>query len=160
MHSKNPHTFCIEALFLHPRHVGTLARWHFDEWHHLYQDWSQATAQQELQRQNNANVPTTLIALDGGDVIGSVSLLQDDHLAGYEHLTPWLASLYVRDDWRGRGVGGRLVEAALQHARTLGIEHIYLFTPAQREFYLDKGFQDFAQASAGGRPVTVMVCAL
>ena len=54
------------------------------------------------------HIPTTLVAVKGGEPVGSVSLLEQD-LAGWEHLTPWLASLYVRSDHRGRGIGKQLV---------------------------------------------------
>jgi N-acetylglutamate synthase-like GNAT family acetyltransferase len=160
MSVQKPQDLSIELLCQHPHHARTLARWHFDEWHHLYENWSLVAAYDDLMRQHGAAIPTTLLALHDGDVVGSVSLLQEDHLSGYEHLTPWLASLYVRSDWRGRGVGGELVVAAVEHARTLGITRLYLFTPAQREFYVDKGFRDFAHAVAAGAPVTVMVCDL
>lgn len=158
MQSHNP--VAIQPLFRHPHHAHTLARWHFLEWRHLYEGWSLIAAHEELLQHKDAGIPTTLIALDGDDVIGSVSLIDDDHLAGFQHLTPWLASLYVREDWRGKGVGARLVIAAQQHARSLGIARIHLFTPAQREFYLDKGFRDFDKGLAAGEPVTVMACDL
>jgi N-acetylglutamate synthase-like GNAT family acetyltransferase len=160
MQSQSPKTLSIQPLFRHPHHAHTLARWHFLEWRHLYNDWSLIAAHEELLLQQNADIPTTLVALDGNDVIGSVSLIHDDHLTGFQHLTPWLASLYVRDDWRGNGVGARLVIAAQAHARALGVARIYLFTPAQREFYVDKGFRDFDKGLAAGEPVTVMVCDL
>jgi N-acetylglutamate synthase-like GNAT family acetyltransferase len=160
MQSQDSRYLSIQPLFRHPHHALTLAQWHFAEWHHLYEGWSLQAAHDELRLQINAGIPTTLIALDGDDVVGSVSLIHDDHLSGFQHLTPWLASLYVRDDWRGRGVGAKLVGAAQQHARSLEVARLYLFTPGQREFYLDKGFCDFAKATAGGEAVTVMACDL
>lgn len=152
----NDKTVTIELLQSHAHHVPTLARWHFDEWNHLYEDWSVDAVQADLQAHVTEGIPTTLVALCDGDVIGSVSLVDND-LRGYEHLNPWLASLYVRSDWRGKGVGGKLVDAALAQARKLGITRLYLFTPGQRAFYLGKGFVDLQQAESNGQPVTIMV---
>jgi N-acetylglutamate synthase-like GNAT family acetyltransferase len=163
MDQPEPKKLAIELLCRYPHHARMLARWHFNEWRHLYETWSLEAAHDELLQQKNAAIPTTLIAFGDGenevDVVGSVSLLEHD-LVGYEHLGPWLASLYVRADWRGRGAGKKLVDAALQHARTLGVQRLYLFTPAQREFYLDKGFRDLCNVTANGEPVTVMVAEL
>ena len=67
MHSQRPQSFSIEPLFRHSHHAKTLARWHFDEWRHLYHNWSLAVAHDELQ-QHGAAIPATLIALDDDEV--------------------------------------------------------------------------------------------
>src|SRR4051812_20450451 len=54
------------------------------------------------------SIPLTLVAAEGNEPVGSVSLVESD-LTGWDHLTPWLASLYVRPDWRGQGIGKLLV---------------------------------------------------
>jgi len=158
-HTSRDKTITIELLQSHAHHVPTLAHWHFDEWKHLYEDWKLDAVQADLEAHATEGVPTTLVALCDGDVIGSASLIDND-LRGYEHLNPWLASLYVRSDWRGKGVGSRLVEAALAHARKIGLTRLYLFTPDQREFYLAKGFVDLQAADANGQPVFILYCDL
>ena len=101
-------------------------------------------------------MPTTLVAVsEHGGLLGSVSLVHDD-LPGYEHLTPWLASLYVKPEARGRGVGSRLVSAALAEAHRLGIRRLYLFTPEHEDYYSRRGWSYLERASAAGHPVTIM----
>lgn len=57
-----------------------------------------------------------------------------------------IVAVYVREDDRGRGIGGRLLDAALAHARTLGgVEVVYLSTAAGNEpalgAYASRGFR-------------------
>ena len=57
----------------------------------------------------------TLVAEEGGEVVGFAELEEDGHLD----------MLYVRKDAVGRGVGKRLCRAAEQEARGLGLELIF-----------------------------------
>ena len=57
----------------------------------------------------------TLVAEEGGEVVGFAELEEDGHLD----------MLYVRKDAVGRGVGKRLCQAAEQKARGLGLERIF-----------------------------------
>jgi predicted N-acetyltransferase YhbS len=146
----------IETLAGRPEWVGLLARWHVAQWQSLYPGWTVAAAEEELLRHGDPNrIPLTLVAVEGMDPVGSVSVVEKD-LDGWDHLTPWLASLYVRPDRRGRGIGKALVLAAVAEARRLGEEVLYLFTPGQEKFYADLDWHIVAHTRAEGEAVTVM----
>jgi predicted N-acetyltransferase YhbS len=147
----------IVPLAYRPDVAPTLARWHHDEWRGLYDGWTFEVALAELQAQTDPDrVPTTLVGLsDEGELVGSVSLLADD-LPECPHLSPWLASLFVRADRRGLGLGGRLVEAAVSEARRLGVSGLYLFTAGHEEYYASRGWSVVERATAAGQPVVVM----
>jgi predicted N-acetyltransferase YhbS len=146
----------IEPLASHPEWVGLLAGWHVAEWHWLYSGWTTAVAAADLSRHSDPNrIPTTLVAVENTEPVGSVSLLEQD-LAGWEHLTPWLASLYVRPDCRARGIGNQLVRQAVAEARRMKVGMLYLFTPAHREFYAGLGWRCVTQAIPEGKPATIM----
>ena len=69
----------IDYLDQHRDHVATLAAWHHAEWGHLYDDWTLAVAHAELADQaSRRTLPTTLVLLDEGRPIGSVSLVLED----------------------------------------------------------------------------------
>ncbi len=147
----------IVSLAERPDLTATLAQWHFAEWADLYPGWTLEACQTELRSHTDADrLPTTLVAVDAtGEPLGSVSLVLDD-LPGWEHFSPWLASLFVRPDQRGRGVGGSLLRAAVAEARRLGVATLYLFTPFHEGYYAARGWAEVARASAGGRPVAIM----
>jgi predicted N-acetyltransferase YhbS len=146
----------FETLACHPEWVGVLARWHFAEWQRFYPSWTIEAAQEELTGHGDPNrIPLTLVAVEASEPVGSVSLVERD-LSGWDHLKPWLASLYVRADRRGQGIGKLLVDRAVAEARRLGFAEVYLFTPGQQAFYAALGWRIVAQTAAAGEPVSVM----
>jgi predicted N-acetyltransferase YhbS len=138
----------------------TLARWHGEEWADLLPDWGHQPALAELMTHTNRDeIPVTLVGLEGDRLLGSVSLIKED-LPGWEHLTPWLASVFVAQEARGMGVGTQLVEYATRFAARLGHPRLHLFTGGQEAFYLRLGWVALATTALRGHPVTVMTKSL
>ncbi len=150
----------IALLSDHLQVAPTLARWHADEWSSLMPDWSYEPALTELLTHTRRDtIPLTLLALDGPEVLGSASLIAED-LPGWEHLTPWLASVFVAPSTRGRGVGTRLVSEAARTAQRLGVSRLHLFTAGQADFYHRLGWTEFAKAELRGHPVVILALGL
>jgi predicted N-acetyltransferase YhbS len=133
-----------------------LAAWHHREWADLLPGWSLAQAEAELRSHvHRRSVPTTFVVLDGGRPVGSTSLLTED-LDGWEHLTPWVASVYVIPERRGQGLGGRLVARAVEEARALGVPAVYLWTAGQDGYYARLDWSPLDRAAHHGREVVIM----
>jgi len=150
----------IDWLCGHPRHVDALAAAHVQAFGALLPDWTVAEAAGELRGHDRPGaIPSTLLALDAaGDWIGSVSLLHEDH-AGIPQYSPWLASLYVRPQARGRGVGAALVARAVAEAGALGVGTLHLYcTDALAGWYRARGWRDHAAVVLG--PLHVQVLAI
>ncbi|PIQ38258.1 MAG: GNAT family N-acetyltransferase [Lysobacterales bacterium CG17_big_fil_post_rev_8_21_14_2_50_64_11] len=139
-----------------PECVPVLARWHHAQWGALIRDWSLATAQAELQAQAAQRaMPATLVLHVDGALAGSVSLLDND-VPEFADRGPWLASLYVVPTLRRRGLGERLLSAAVSHARGCGVATLYLFTPEHRDFYARHGWRLLEMRALGEQPVAIM----
>jgi predicted N-acetyltransferase YhbS len=147
----------IEFLADHPEHAATLARWHYDEWQpKLIPEWTYQEALRELESHRaRAAIPTTFVALEGDELIGSASLVVED-LPEWKQLTPWMASVFVAPAWRGRGVGRELVRFAESLAGQLGVPELYLLTAGQAEYYRRLGWSVLDVPPVPGRPVTIM----
>ncbi len=139
-----------------PDVVPQLAGWHVAAFSDVLANWRVAEAAFELRgHAARRALPTTLVALDEDAPLGSVSLLDSDEPAP-DALAPWLGTLYVRPEARGRGVGAALVGAAVDEARRLGLPRLHLWTPHHAGFYQRLGWASLGARQFGGVDCTLM----
>ena len=67
-----------------------------------------------------------IVAEAAGTVVGWASLNQFNPRPAYQHVADF--SVYVDRDWRGKGVGRRLLEAVIELAREIGYHKMVLAT--------------------------------
>jgi N-acetylglutamate synthase-like GNAT family acetyltransferase len=133
-----------------------LAVRHSAEWGHLYADWDSEEALTEFRGQKrDGSLPATLVLRDSGKAAGSVSLIHGDCPARPD-LNPWLASLYVFPEFRGRGHGHRLIEAAVRHAASIAVKELHVFTESAGALFRQHGFSALESTSLRGVPVEIM----
>jgi GNAT superfamily N-acetyltransferase len=145
----------IENIADHPALVETVARWQWGEWGHLDPDDSLAARIASLRDQMPDRIPTTSIALEGGEPLGTASLVMHD-MDTHRELSPWLASVYVAPAARGRGVASALVRRVVGQAAAMGVMRLYLFTESARGLYEKLGWQMIAEEHFQGHLVTIM----
>lgn len=83
--------------------------------------------------------PITLIALEGGVCLGTVSIFEND-LKVREMYKPWLASLYTKPEHRGKGIGQQLVDKTVSVVKELGFKQLYLRTEDAADYYRSRGW--------------------
>ncbi len=143
----------IDPLAEHPDLVRVIAEWHnrWDERQSL-DFWIRchtADARQE-------GIARAWIAFVDGEPVGSVSLVEGN-MDGRPELSPWLAALWVRPEYRGRGVGAALARRCEEEARRLGVRRLYLYTEAAAGFYTRLGWSVLSCEQYEGECVVVMV---
>ncbi len=75
---------------------------------------------------SGADLPQTYIALAGETLAGTVGLWRCD-LISRQDLTPWLAALYVDEEFRSQGLGQQLQAFVLEQSRRSGFREVYLY---------------------------------
>jgi len=143
----------------HPEAMQQLAQWHHDEWG----DYNPGlTLEQRIQRMqphlNDGVVPSTFVAMDD-DISGSADIVQYD-MTIHQELTLWLASVYIDEPHRRRGIGSQLVKYVMRQAVYAGYSQLYLFTPDQVNFYQRLGWRELINESYCGHEVTIMTVEL
>lgn len=66
-----------------------------------------------------------LILLDNENLVGFISLFPTDGDEKQE-LTPWYATMFIKEEYRGKGYSKILNEAILKEAKSRGFEKVYL----------------------------------
>jgi len=137
-------------------HLMTLARWELAQWGHLDPDKRLDQALASFRAQcGEGGLPSVFVAMAGDAPVGMASLIDDD-MQDRAELNPWLASVYVRPEWRGQGIASRLVRRVEQEAREHGIATLHLFTPDRQALYCRLGWQAFEECVYRGEAVTIM----
>jgi GNAT superfamily N-acetyltransferase len=139
--------------------VPVLARWHYDQWGPLTGAGSVDDYEGLLTgAAASTNVPSVLIAVADGQLLGSASLVASD-LPVRPTMTPWLAQLFVEPSRRRDGVGAALVGAVLARARECGYPRVYLYTSGTLpQYYARLGWRLVERLEYLQRERTVMEC--
>lgn len=88
-----------------------------------------------------------LILLDEDKLVGFISIFPTD---GDERndLSPWYATMFVKEEYRGKGYSKILNDAILKEAKARGFERIYL--KSELKGYYDKFGADYVQDLKNG----------
>jgi N-acetylglutamate synthase-like GNAT family acetyltransferase len=146
----------LEYLADHPAYLPTVAAWQQAQFGYLSPSTTLEDRTDRLHRslQKDA-LPTAFVALsDSGALLGSAGILPAT--ITHKHLTPWLSSVYVPGEFRGRGIASALSLRALAEAARLGFERLYLFTPHNEKLYARMGWKTFERIEYNGVPLTLM----
>lgn len=146
----------IEYLADHECHLSIVAAWQQSEFGYLNPSVTIAQRinrlRETLQRET---LPVTLIAIDDNGIpIGAASVLPKT--ITHAHLTPWLSSVVVSPEYRGKGVASDLSLKAVEVAAHLGYETLHLFTPRNESLYGRIGWKVVERSIFNGVPITIM----
>jgi N-acetylglutamate synthase-like GNAT family acetyltransferase len=130
----------IEYLADHPGALSTLLEWQHREWGDLRHGETVEKRRARLESScNRDRIPLTVVALDDGEVLGSASLVLHDMETRME-LTPWLASVFVGEPYRRKGIGAELVRRIMDEAGKLDVALLYLYTVHSEKLYAALGW--------------------
>lgn len=102
-----------------------------------YEEWAKADKDQKEERLSKKKDKIMklfpeknfckLILVNNNDLIGFISLFPTDG-EEEQHLTPWYATMYVKEKFRNNGYSKILNDAILEEAKSRGYKTVYLKT--------------------------------
>lgn len=130
----------IERLYKHPEKMGEAAEMIYDEFVSKKENpKSLDEVKKMFVDRAGDSLPIRLVALQGEESVGTVSLVEDD-LSVRPNYTPWLASLVVKPAYRSYGIGKQLLAATKKLVKSLGYKELYLRTETAAEYYKKNGW--------------------
>lgn len=94
----------------------------------------------------NNTYPITIILLKDNELIGFYQIVEHDN--DNTSYTPWIANVYVLEEYRGLGYGRILIESIPDFMKELNIKTIYLHT-RQINLYEKFGFEKYQELVLG-----------
>ena len=137
--------------------ISILASWHHQQWQHLNDPIYDLKARiADYRNIANANqYPAMFVAHQNSRPLGSIRLVEND-METHSELSPWLASLYVHQDYRRNGIGTALIRTIEIVTSELKFKTIYLFTEDKSFLYEKMGWQVHCNEIYYNQATTIM----
>lgn len=147
----------LEYLEDHKNFIPIIADWFYEEWKHLNPARTREDVIDTIEMQLSKSVlPTIFIGLDNTNQLMGTVTLRVFEMENYEHLSPWLSSLYVPTGKRHKGIGSLLVKELIIKAKELNINSLYLFTEKHEDWYNQMGWSILEKVIHRGYQITIM----
>ena len=140
-----------------PEFAPVIARWWFDEWGHESPGLTYQATLARVQASLDEVLPVTVIAVDGGTLLGVAELKSHELYDTFPTLTPWLGGVFVAPAARGCGLAAELVREIERIATGAGFRRLYLDTERlDGGLYAGIGWRALARHERGTRRRLVM----
>jgi len=136
--------------------IEELAELHHAEWSHLN---SSFTLKKRIEAIRDAarfrGIPSVFIAMLEDQLVGSAAIVEND-MSSKSELSPWLAAVYVKEDFRRQGIAKKLITRCIQEAVQSNVGILYLYTEFAAKYYEKLGWSHLESCEYKGVFVDVM----
>ena len=142
-----------------PEYLDEIASHWQEQWGHLNPKKTMQHRKKELQEylltKNKNSLPQLWLIREGNELLGTAAIVEDD-LPSIQHgHSPWLASVYVKPDFRQQGIGNILVTHIIQQAKEF-FDSLTLFTEDKANWYERIGFKPIEKQKYSGYDIDIM----
>ena len=137
--------YTIVKLRDNPTIKETAAEWFHAKWGIPLQAYAESM---EQCIQGRDFVPQWYVAVQDGDIIGGVGVIEND-FHDRKDLTPNVCAVYVEEQHRGNGIAGEILAYICNDFYRHGIDTLYLLTD-HKDFYEKYGWQFLCMAQGDG----------
>jgi GNAT superfamily N-acetyltransferase len=150
-------TIAIATLAEHPELVAEAVDIAWREWGHSMPESERERWLREAERDSRLHAPMSaaFVAVDAGRAVGVVQL-HEFEIDAIRDRSPWVCGMVVRPEYRGMGVGRRLIAALEQFAAANAISQLWVFTEDAAGFYERCGWLRHGEAVEHGEPGVVL----
>lgn len=90
------------------------------------------------------------LCLDGEKIVAGMGVIEND-FHDRKDLTPNVCAVYTEEEYRGKGIAGKLLNMVVENMKTKGISPIYLVTD-HTSFYERYGWEFLCMVQGDGEP--------
>ncbi|MDD4688849.1 MAG: GNAT family N-acetyltransferase [Eubacteriales bacterium] len=100
--------------------------------------------------ENKSGVPQWYIAMEDNELVGGLGVIEND-FHDRKDLAPNVCAVYVEEEYRCKGIAGKLLEFVCNDMNNMGISTLYLITE-HTSFYERYGWEFLCMVQGDGEP--------
>lgn len=108
-----------------PEHLEAVGTWIYGQWWRKPDNTPEVVLSRLRQHTKRDAVPFTIVALENGQPVGSCCVIENDCVHRPQY-APWVAAVFVKPEWRHRGIALRILQEACRVARRAGVKVLYI----------------------------------
>lgn len=149
-------TIALKQLSECPEHLETVAHWIYEQW------WSKRCDSPEVvlgwlrTHSKLDTVPYSVIALAESEPVGSCCVIENDCIHRPQY-APWVAAVYVRPDFRRRGIASMILHEAASIAARGRVKGLYIDCLAVTAKVYEKNGWTIYEREVGDKESVVML---
>lgn len=128
-------------------YLEEVSEWIWKEWSKEHGDKLEDVIYRSKHSINKNSVPQMYIAKYKNEVVGVVSIWTND-LTARQDLSPWMATLYIKEKFRNMGIGKKLQYKCIEEAQRMNYKNLYLITD-HKNYYEKTGWKFLEKAPLG-----------
>jgi GNAT superfamily N-acetyltransferase len=117
--------FEVKQLSERPECLTPVGNWIYREWWSRRYDTPEVVLSWLRTHTRVDAVPYTVVAFADGAPIGSCSVIENDCVHRKQY-APWVAAVYVKPEFRHRGVASMILQEAAAIAARIGVKGLYI----------------------------------
>lgn len=129
------------------KHLEEVSEWIWKQWGKERNSKLEDAIYRSKHSLNDKDIPQMYIAKYKEEVIGVVSIWRND-LTARQDLYPWMAALFVKEEYRNKGVGTLLQKRVIDETRKMKYKYLYLITDHEN-YYEKMGWEFLEKAPLG-----------
>ena len=108
-----------------PEHLETVGLWIHNEWWSKRYDSPEIVLSWLRMHKKLDAVPYSVVALAEGEPVGSCCVIENDCIHRPQY-APWVAAVYVRPEFRRRGIASMILQEAASIAARAGVKCLFI----------------------------------
>lgn len=131
----------------HKELADKTAEWFHEKWGIPLEAYKDSI---EENLKNTGSIPQWYVAVDKDEIVGGIGVIEND-FHNRKDLTPNVCAVYVKENYRCKGIAGRLLEFVCDDMNHMGIDTLYLVTD-HTSFYERYGWDFLCMVQGDGEP--------
>lgn len=131
----------------HKELADKTAEWFHEKWGIPLEAYKDSI---EENLKNTGSIPQWYIAVDKDEIVGGIGVIEND-FHNRKDLTPNVCAVYVKENYRCKGIAGRLLEFVCDDMNHMGTDTLYLVTD-HTSFYERYGWNFLCMVQGDGEP--------